>query len=448
MFYYVIFWLIKVQRLVLSKLEAWRKQARRKPLLIDGARQTGKTYLVEKIFGPQFFSQVHKFDFREDRSLARYFSSGLEPSRLLRNLELHSRKDISSSTDLIFFDEVGECQGAVDSLKYFAQERPEMFVIASGSNIGLLESFPVGMVQIENLFPLNFEEFLMASGEQDLLQAFRAQSRLLAVHDRLWAHLLDHYFVGGMPEAVEYWFSSRDRGAGINERTDGITAIHKNLIAGYHRDFGKYSGKVNALHIEAVFHNVPVQLVRTMDDSVKRYTFKDVIAKKNRYLDLATPIEWLCKTKLTTKNYVIDCKPVSPLKSLIKPSIFKLFFFDVGLLGHLLEINYAEHLSQTLMYKGYIAESFVQCELIAQGADHTYSWSERNSEIEFIYKTKDGEILPIEVKSGRRTRARSLGVFVEKYAPARTMKLVGTAGGSDTTQLVWPLYFASFLSKL
>ena len=185
-----------------------------------------------------------------------------------------------------------------------------------------------------------------------------------------------------------------------------------------------------------------------MDDSVKRYTFKDVIAKKNRYLDLATPIEWLCKTKLTTKNYVIDCKPISPLKSLIKPSIFKLFFFDVGLLGHLLEINYAEHLSQSLMFKGYIAENFVQCELIAQGADRTYSWSERNSEIEFIYKTKDGEIIPIEVKSGRRTRARSLGVFVEKYAPARTIKLVGTAGGSDPAQLVWPLYFAKFLSNL
>ncbi len=100
------------------------------------------------------------------------------------------------------------------------------------------------------------------------------------------------------------------------------------------------------------------------------------------------------------------------------------------------------------MFKGYIAENFVQCELIAQGTDHTYSWSERNSEIEFIYKTKDGEIIPIEVKSGRRTRARSLGVFVEKYAPARTMKLVGKAGGSDTTQLVWPLYFANFLSKL
>ncbi|MBM4253479.1 MAG: ATP-binding protein [Deltaproteobacteria bacterium] len=437
-----------MRRSLIKRLNEWKKLPKRKPLLIDGARQTGKTYLAEKIFGAESFTRVHKFDFREDRALHRYFEAGLAPQQLIRNLELLRGRDIALDSDLIFFDEVGECQGAVDSLKYFCEKMPHIFLIASGSNIGLLDSFPVGKVQIENLFPLTFEEFLIASEENDLIKAFEQRSRLLPAHDRLWAHLLDYYFVGGMPEAVDLWFTSAKKGTGINERTRSVRAVHKNLIEGYYRDFGKYSGKVNALHIEAVFNNIPIQLARTLDDSVRRYAFKDVIAKKNRYLDLATPIEWLCKTKLATKNYVIDCQPRSPLKSLIKPNIFKLFFFDVGLLGNLLEISYREQLAQSMSFKGFIAENFVQCELIAQGATQTYSWSERNSEIEFIHKSKVGELIPIEVKSGKRTRAKSLVVYCEKYAPTRTIKLVGSAGGSDDGHIVWPLYFAKFIADI
>ena len=437
-----------MRRLLISHLNDWKNKSERKPLLIDGARQTGKTYLAEKIFGAEAFARVHKFDFREERALHRYFEAGLAPEQLIKNLELHRGRDMSLASDLIFFDEVGECQGAVDSLKYFSEKMPHIFLIASGSNIGLLDSFPVGKVQVENLFPLTFEEFLIASEEDDLANAFAQRSRLLPVHDRLWAHLLDYYFVGGMPEAVDLWFSSAKKGTGINERIRSVSGVHKNLIEGYYRDFGKYSGKINALHIEAVFNNIPMQLARTLDDSVRRYAFKDVIAKKNRYLDLATPIDWLCKTKLATKNYVIDCQPRSPLKSLIKPNIFKLFFFDVGLLGNLLEITYREQLAQSMSFKGFIAENFVQCELIAQGAAQTYSWSERNSEIEFIHKSKAGELIPIEVKSGKRTRAKSLAVYREKYSPTRTIKLVGSVGGSDEDQTVWPLYFAKFVADL
>ncbi len=437
-----------MKRSLLTNLNYWKKSDKRRPLLIDGARQTGKTYLVERIFGVESFAQVHKFDFREDTKLHKYFANSLAPEQILQNLALHSGRDISLTSDLIFFDEIGECQGAVDSLKYFSEKLPHMFLIASGSNIGLLNSFPVGKVQIENLHPLTFEEFLLAGGEADLIAAFQQRSRLLSVHDRLWSYLLDYYFVGGMPEAVEFWFTSAKTGTGINQRTRGVSAIHKNLVEGYYRDFGKYSGKVKALHIEAIFNNIPVQLARTMDESVKRYAFKDVIAKKNRYLELATPIEWLCKTKLATKNYVLDCQPRSPLKSLAKSNIFKLFFFDVGLLGHLLEITYQEHISESMEFKGYIAENFVQCELIAQGVGQTYSWNERNSEIEFLQKSKVGNIIPVEVKSGKRTRAKSLSVYKAKYAPSLSIKLIGGVGGTDDSQLVWPLYYAKSVYDL
>jgi predicted AAA+ superfamily ATPase len=391
---------------------------------------------------------VHIFDFREERSIHRYFEATLEPYEIIRNLSLFRRRDIDLKQDLVFFDEVGECQAAIDSLKYFAQNMPELALVASGSNIGLLESFPVGMVQIEHLFPLNFEEFLLASGEEDLIAAFQQQSRLLAVHEILWEKLRTYYFVGGMPEAVSYWFESARAGIGIQERVDRVSSIHRSLIDGYRRDFGKYAGKIHALHIESVFESIPRQLAQSVDDSVKRYLFKNVIAKKNRYLELSGPIDWLCKTKLATKNFVLDCQPKSPLKALLKPNLFKLFFFDVGLLGHMLELSYLEQLEQSLAFKGFIAENFVQCELIARGAAHTYSWSERNSEIEFIVKTKTGEMLPIEVKSGKRTRAKSLQAYRERYQPTRTLKLLGAAGGTDAVDMVWPLYYASFICDL
>jgi predicted AAA+ superfamily ATPase len=277
-----------MQRLALSRLLEWKKKTSRKPLLMDGARQTGKTYLVEKIFGPHSFARVHTFDFREDQSLQRYFADRLAPEEILRNLELHQKQDISRENDLIFFDEVGECQGAVDSLKYFSEKMPKIHLIASGSNIGLIDAFPVGSIDMVSLHPLTFEEFLLAAEEQDLTQAFQQRSRLLSAHERLWRHLLDYYYVGGLPEAVAYWFESARAGVGINERIRGIHEIHKNLLTGYYRDFGKYAGKVNAMHIEAVFNNIPIQLARTLDGSVHRYAFKGVVAKKNRYVELAT----------------------------------------------------------------------------------------------------------------------------------------------------------------
>ncbi len=435
-----------MRRNLITPLINWKNKDYRKPLLLDGARQTGKTYLIEAMFGRDHFQRTHKFDFREDQGLKKYFAERLSADRIIKNLEIHQGRDIDLKSDLIFFDEIGECQGAVDSLKYFAESMPHMFLVASGSNIGLLESFPVGAVELKELYPLTFEEFLDASGEEELLTLFKEQSRLMAAHDRIWSHLLDYYFVGGMPEAVKYWFSATD--IGINQRCIGVTDIHRGITSGYYRDFGKYAGKANALQIEAVFRNIPIQLARTLDGSVSRYKFRDVVVKKNRYTELATPIDWLVKTKLASKNYVINCEPVSPLQSRIKENIFKLFFFDIGLLGYLLEISYKEQREQSMMVKGFIAENFVQCELMSQGIKHTYSWAEGDSEIEFLIKLSHGTIVPVEVKSGKRTRAKSLTVFRERYQPPQVVKLVGTAGGNDTKTVVWPLYYASKLQTI
>ena len=299
-----------MQRLLIDELVEWKRQPGRKPVLLDGARQVGKTYLIEQLFGPQEFRQVHRLDFRLEPGLTELFADSLDPRAVLSNIELRFNVDINVEQDLIFFDEVGECQAAVDSLKYFAEDLPQTFVCASGSNIGLLDSFPVGKVQQLELFPLCFEEFLMAAEQPRLLQAFRAQRRGQAVHQQLWPFLLAYYFVGGMPEAVAEWFAVE---GSIRERVERVGRIHRDLIVGYQRDFGKYAGKLHAQHIDEVFASVPRQLAACQDDSVQRFRFRDVVERKRRYQELRGPIDWLETAKLVRKCYPIKGRPEAPL---------------------------------------------------------------------------------------------------------------------------------------
>jgi predicted AAA+ superfamily ATPase len=436
-----------MKRLLLNKLTDWKNSASRKPVLLDGARQTGKSYLLEELFGQQF-EQLVRLDFLEQPGLANIFNDSLAPDDILKNIELELNVSVDRDNALIIFDEIGECQAAVNSLKFFAEQCPHMFVCASGSNIGLLGSFPVGKVELLNLYPMTFEEFVWASEQTALIKAFEQMNIGKVAHDKLFSLLIDYYFVGGMPEAVGSWFDSVGE-VGVLERIKKVSQIHSSLIAGYERDFGKYSDEISAQHIQAIFHNIPVQLSKNMDDSVKRFKFKDVIKKKTRYQELAGPINWLDKCRLLSRCYPIDCEPSSPLSALAKDNIFKLFLFDVGLLGHMLGLSYKEHRDQGFSYKGYIAENFIQNELIAQGDSATYSWEYARSEVEFLYKCDDGRVVPVEVKSGKRTRAKSLKVYVDRYQPKTTVKLIGSTGSvEDKTALVLPLYYVSKVNQM
>lgn len=443
-----------MKRLLLHKLISWKNQSNRKPILLDGARQTGKSFLLEQIFGGHF-EQVIRLDFLEQPALVDLFDGSLNPQDILDNIELEFNTSIDRSKALIIFDEIGECQTAINSLKFFSEQCADMFICASGSNIGLLGSFPVGKVELLELYPLTFEEFLWASKQTSLIKAFEQTKMTAVVHNKLFSLLLDYYYVGGMPEAVNLWFESEGN-TGILERTQIVDQIHTSLIAGYDRDFGKYfdkgTDKIVAQHIEAVFNNIPIQLSRNIDDSVKRFKFKDVIHKKTRYQELAGPINWLDKCKLLSKCQPIDCQPSSPLPTLAKENIFKLFLFDIGLLGNMLGLTYREHRDQGFNYKGYIAENFVQNELVAKYGNPTYSWEYARSEIEFLFKQDNGNIYPIEVKSGKRTRAKSLDVYIQRYQPEKTIKLIGSRGSLENSNaIVLPLYYVGkieeFLNK-
>ncbi|SES63142.1 ATP-binding protein [Thorsellia anophelis] len=317
--------------------------------------------------------------------------------------------------------------------------------MASGSNIGLLNSFPVGQVEQHNLRPLTFQEFIHASDEPALIKAFDSQINTPAVHTILMDKLTDYFFTGGMPEAVCKWYQLKQ--ANILERIAEVSKVHSDLVNGYRRDFGKYAGKVDAMLIESVFNSIPSQLAIVGDESVQRFKFKGVHERKSRYKDLETAIYWLKCCNLVLSNYPVEGLLRMPFAAYKKENMVKLFHFDVGLLNHMLGSGYREIKQQNYEYKGYIAENFVQQELTALGYEPCYSWHDARAEIEFILSTDSGEIIPVEVKSGKRTRAKSLASYIEKNRPKRTFKLTGTQGSSilEKNHTVMPLYYAHFL---
>lgn len=433
-----------MQRLLVEQLIEWKNRDQRKPLLVDGARQTGKTYLLQQLLGREF-ERVLRVDFLESPQLAEAFVGSLGPADIIANLELLTGQLFNPASDLLILDEIGECPRAVTSLKYFAEKTPDWFVAASGSNIGLLNSFPVGKVEQFILRPLNFREFLWAANEPALVKAFESQVNTAAAHSKLFDKLTDYYFTGGMPEAVARWFANPDES--LLERVQAVQKIHADLVSGYKRDFGKYAGKIDAQLIEAVFSNIPSQLSAVVDESVKRFKFKGIAERKSRYTEFETAINWLHQCRMLLKNYPVEGIVRTPLAAYQKDNLVKLFLFDVGLLNHLLNISYLEIKQQAYEYKGYIAENFVQQELAVLGIEPGYSWSDARAEIEFIISDQQGRLIPLEVKSGKRTRARSLQSYIDKCQPHKTIKLTGTQGSGpeENTNLVMPLYYAGFV---
>jgi len=435
-----------MKRLLLDKLLAWKAKPSRKPIVIDGARQTGKTYLLQTLLGNEF-KHTLRLDFLENPELAQAFEGSLSPEDVITNIELLTGQVFNASTDLLILDEIGECPKAVTSLKYFAEKAPQFYIAASGSNIGLLSAFPVGKVEQHNLRPLTFREFLLASGEPALIKVYEDQTNSPAAHSKLFDKLTDYYFTGGMPEAVSTWFSLADDS--ILTRTEAVSTIQADLVEGYKRDFGKYSGKLDAQLIESLFSNIPSQLSSVFDESVKRFKFKGVYERKSRYADFESAISWLHRCRLTLQNYPVAGTPRSPLAAYQKNNRVKLFLFDVGLLNQMLGTSYKEIKQQGYEYKGYIAENFVQQELAAIGIEPSFSWNDARAEIEFIVSNDSGQVIPIEVKSGNRTRAKSLQSYISKCSPHKTIKLTGTQGSSvlESDNIVMPLYYVEYVTE-
>ena len=380
--------------------------------------------------------------------LSALFDADLNPERIIADLSIYSGKRINVANDLIIFDEIQECPNALTSLKYFREKMPQLALCCAGSLIGVKlssGSFPVGKVDFLKLYPLNFEEFLMALNDEMSLELYRDSDKVDShseiAHQRLWNRLREYYVTGGMPQVVSTYLTHRDDPF---EAMKSARDVQERLVEGYNNDFAKHSGKINSLHIVSVFENVPLQLSANIDGSVKRYKFKGVIPRKKGYAELQGPIDWLEKSGLILKVKV--CKRAEmPLESFCRENMLKLFLFDIGLLGCMLGLPVSLIHSQDYgIAKGYLAENFVAQEFAAAGVSRLHSWTEGTSEIEFIRVIGD-TLVPVEVKSGSRTQAKSLRQYILKYSPKRAVKISGKPLSRIRNQVIqnYPLYLAA-----
>jgi predicted AAA+ superfamily ATPase len=439
-----------LERKIKKFLQEWKQSSDHKPLLLQGARQVGKTYSLEQ-FGRQEFKKYFLFDFMENPSLNKVFEQDLLPERILRDLGILMNDDIDLDHDLIIFDEIQQCPNALTSLKYFAQKLPNAYIAATGSLLGLglsENAFPVGKVDRMNLYPMDFEEFLMALDQKRLIDYITSLSVKYpineAVHLKIWTYFKYYMICGGLPEIVEKFIEK------VETPSEGFRIVRKRqkeLIKDYLDDIAKHSGKLKSVRIEAVFKNIPIQLAKETS-GIKKFVFKDVLPNNSRYALLEGPIEWLIRAGLILKVPICN-KAVMPLQAYTDEKKFKLYMFDIGILGCMIDLSPQSIFSYDYgSYKGYFAENVVLTEMVAQLEKTIYSWTRNSSEIEFLTVYSEN-IIPIEVKAGLNTKAKSLKVFNEKYSPKSSILFSGRPIYSfRDNRMQLPLYLAGWVKRV
>jgi predicted AAA+ superfamily ATPase len=438
-----------MKRTINQPLNDWKGSANRKPLILRGARQVGKTYTLKE-FGGVAFPRYHYVNFEKDARLGQLFEQNLNPERILNELQFYLDQPIDRQRDLVIFDEIQRCPKALTSLKYFSEEMPEMALCAAGSLLGVAlqpDSFPVGKVQFMDMYPLSFDEFLDGAGKERLAELIRGHDLTQPfpemAHEQLWG-LWKHYLVvGGLPEAVNIY---REKQENLYDAMQMVRQAQRDLLEAYLADMAKHSGKSNALHIEKLWRSVPAQLARTQNGSAGKFKLREGIPGIRGYERLSSPLDWLECAKLLIRTPIIDAVGV-PLSGYVKESRFKLYFFDVGLLGAVSGIAPATFLNYDFgSYQGYVAENFAAQELRAAGDKTLYCWQGRTAEVEFILERK-GEVVPVEVKSGWVTQSKSLKVYIERYRPPRAYVLSANNVSRSNINRYLPIYAASRLVK-
>ena len=437
-----------MKRKMMSNLLKWKGSAERKPLLLKGVRQVGKTYLLKE-FGQQHFSNCHYFNFEKQPGLAKIFEPDLVPNRILQELSFIQNKSIDPDHDLVIFDEIQEVPKALTSLKYFYEDCPKLHLCGAGSLLGIHlnpTSFPVGKVTFETLRPMSFEEFLLAVDDKSLsyLESFNQKRDIPAIiHEHLWNQLKIYFIVGGLPEVISTYC------ANISNPFEAFSKVRKkqnDLLNSYYADIAKHSGKINAMHIDRVLSAVPTQMQQALDGSISRFKFRGVVPGISHYDRLAGAIDWLEAAGLIVKVQIINSAKI-PLKGHVKENFFKLLMFDVGILGSMIDLHPKSILDYDYgSYKGYFAENFVAQELLFSSLNSSqnqlFCWQENNYELEFL-REHEGEIIPIEVKSGMHTKAKSLKVYTDKYLPPYQVILSGQP--LNTKSLHGTCYFPLYL---
>lgn len=427
-----------MKRKLMQKLTEWKYKPDRMPLLIYGARQVGKTWLLDT-FGKENFEDTVYVNFETDGKIAASFAEDINPSFLLNTLETYFQKRIYPYRTLIIFDEIQASERALTSLKYFCEQSPEYAVVAAGSLLGVAlnrekYSFPVGKVEMLTLYPLDFEEFLWAGGFVKLAEEIRLSYKIdkpltQALHSIALEQYKHYLIVGGMPGVIKGYLNQRRLMDAVN--------IQNNIQNSYIADMAKYATASETTKIMSCFNSIPSQLAKENH----KFQYK-VIQSGGSATMFGASIDWLTAAGVVMKCHKIEhgMMPPSVYQSL---SSFKLYMGDVGLLTLKSRISPHSILSDIdeNLFVGSIAENYVAQALITNGYDLYYWESKNQAEVDFVIQ-RDTQIIPIEVKSGTRTRSRSLSVYVEKYKPDFSIRLSAKNFGIGNNIKSVPLYAA------
>lgn len=399
-----------MKRRLMGDLVKWKNQKQRKPLILWGARQVGKTWLM-KSFGNEYFENTVYISFYNNQRISAIFEKDYDAHRILEAIEIEMHEKILPGETLLIFDEIQGCKQAIEALKYFCEDAPEYAVIAAGSLLGVAlhegVSFPVGKVNELRLYPMSFEEFLEAMDEDRLAMILdqKATDKINAFADRFIDFLKAYYVVGGMPEVVENYRNNRDLNA--------VRELQMSILGQYEGDFGKHVKGTELPRIRMVWNSLPAQLAKEN----KKFFFSQ-IKKGARQKDFEIAIQWLVDCGLVYKVNKVT-KPAMPLKAYKDFSAFKLFMVDVGLLGALSELDPASILQPNTIFtefKGALTEQYVLQQLIADTVYTPYYYSGEKSVYETDFLIQRGaDIVPIEVKAEENLRSKSLRVFAEKF---------------------------------
>ncbi len=429
-----------MKRNAYAKLVTWKKDPDRKPLIIKGARQVGKTWLMEE-FGKNDYNTYVYFNFDEEEELKSIFETNKNPQRIVELLGLLKGQKIIPGETLIILDEIQECSDALNALKYFKEKANDYHVIAAGSLLGTLlakpKSFPVGQVNLIDLYPLSFDEFLAAVNEplySYLRQIKKGQSIEEIFHSRLLEAYSYYLIIGGLPECVASWTQYKD--------PQRIRQIQNELITIYENDFSKHNGKINSGRILLVFRSIVSQLAKSNEKFI--YGCIKEGARAREYEDA---IEWLVSAGMLNRIYNVS-KPEHPLKAFDQLNNFKLFLFDTGLLKHMAGIdNSAILLKSDYQFKGALTENFVLQQLQGQFEVEPRFFAHSKGEIDFLIQN-GMKIIPVEVKGGEDKSAASFKSYIKNNQPQSAIRFSkrGYVTNGGITNI--PLYLAAITNKL
>ena len=424
-----------MKRDALQQMQRWKEDPERKPLILKGARQVGKTWLMKE-FGAAAYEDYVYFNFDEEPELHSVFQTNKNPQRIIELLSLIAEKKIRPEKTLILFDEIQECPDALNSLKYFREKANDYHIIAAGSLLGTLlakpKSYPVGMVNVMHIYPMTFSEYLAAEDPAlyDYYCGINCDTQIEQIfHNRLTESCDRYFIIGGMPECVSSWLKYKD--------PVRVASIQQELIEIYENDFSKHNGKVNSGRILMVFRSIVSQLAK----SNEKFMY-GAVREGGRARDFEKAIEWLVSAGMLNRVYNVS-KIMHPLSAFEQLDQFKLFLFDTGLLKHLAGIdNSAILLKSDYQFKRQLAENYILQQMIGQFDVPLRYFSARNSELDFLAQSGT-EIIPIEVKAGSDKSAPAFKRYIAEQSPAHAIRFSKREFRTDGGITNIPLYLAN-----